>query len=323
MAHREKLDLVSLLYPLAEEHRGGNRRRLLRLARRLQTGCGLVPALEQTPDVLRDEDVLTLRFATQTGTLPETIESLANQKAGSSRGTVLRIKQGLFYGICLTVVCTLIILFMMILIAPTYQQVFEEFGLKSSSAFRAICAFSETLAQYFPVAIGLLMVGIVGAWLFKPVRRFRRALSSRVVRPVARLRTAHLLRMLSMASRAGRPLAGSISTLARYHYDNNVRSKLLFARNEVEQGAELWDSLAASRLIGAKECRALGKSPSSESRIWLMDKLATWIEEQVRRRTAFWAALIHPFIVLLFGAIVLWVALAFFSMIVAMIGSLA
>ena len=48
VAHRERLELAPLVANLAEEHRGRYRRRLRRLARRLNEGTALVDALEQT-----------------------------------------------------------------------------------------------------------------------------------------------------------------------------------------------------------------------------------------------------------------------------------
>ncbi len=56
VAHVERLALAPLVHALALEHRGGNRRRLRRLAFRLAGGMPLIEALEQTPDALSDED---------------------------------------------------------------------------------------------------------------------------------------------------------------------------------------------------------------------------------------------------------------------------
>ena len=72
IAHTERLDHVSLIDSFAREHRGWYRRRLMQLAKRLRTGCPMIVAIEQTPDVLSDDQVLALRFASQSGSLSQT-----------------------------------------------------------------------------------------------------------------------------------------------------------------------------------------------------------------------------------------------------------
>ena len=76
LAYEQRLDSAALIVNLASEQRGIFRRRLFRLAARLRAGTPLVSALEQTPDVLSESDVLSIRFAIQSGTMAATYQSL-------------------------------------------------------------------------------------------------------------------------------------------------------------------------------------------------------------------------------------------------------
>ena len=84
-----------------------------------------------------------------------------------------------------------------------------------------------------------------------PGRRLRRTILTRVIRPLRELHTADVLEKLGVAIEAGRPIAGALSTLARYHFDPTLRHQLLYIRNEVEQGADVWQSMAAIGLLSA------------------------------------------------------------------------
>lgn len=326
VTHTERLDLAPLVAHLANEHRGASRRRLRQLADRLNSGTPLVAALEQTPDALNDEDVLTLRFASQSGLVSAALEALVEQAAAESRRVSFRIRQAVVYFSCVFLVVALVTCFLMLFVAPTYQSLADDFGWDLEENVAGLVALVNCLgmmARYFPFGILLLLVLLGLLWVLKPFRLFRRAIASRLVEPVAQLRSAHLLRMLSLATDAGRPLPGSLSTLARYHFDRNVRAGLLYARNEVEQGAEAWTSLSTARLLTEKEATALAESPTTRTRTWLMRRLAGWKEEQVRHRSDVWSSLVHPAIVLLFGAFVLWVALAFMGFLSELIFLLA
>lgn len=324
VAHREQIGIAPLVRNLALEHRFASRRRLNRLAKRVETGTPLIEALEQTPDALPDADVLTLRFASETGTLTSAYHDLVSRAEHASFATSVRIRQAIVYAICIAVVVFLILSFMCVLIVPTFKQMFEEFGLRLPIQLLALISACEYVARYMlPIGVTLAIVFLLSAWIVKPFRYFRRILASRMFRPVANLRSSHLLRMLAMASKAGRPIAGSLSTLARYHYDTNLRNKLLFARNEMEQGADAWNSLANADLVSARESQAMKAASSPGFRSWLMEQIAKRKEDHFEYRSAFWSMLLHPVFVLLFGAIVVWITTSFFGVLTTMIRSLA
>ena len=92
MAHAHRLAIAPLVRNFAYEHRGLRKLQMLRFARRLESGTPLVEALEQTPDVLSEQDVLTLRFASQTGTLGSAYEHLSRtvSVAHQERATLFR-----------------------------------------------------------------------------------------------------------------------------------------------------------------------------------------------------------------------------------------
>lgn len=323
VAHRERLEVRTLVDNLSHEFRGAARRRLRRLSRQLAEGTPLVDALEQTPDTLRDEDVLSLRFASSSGTLPQTYAELIERAQTRSVNAALQVRQALKYGFVLTIVFSLLIAMMMTFISPTFKKMFDDFGLRLPAAFVQLISTTSWIAAYLPLLmlLGLLALGLI--WFVRPIRHLRRWFELRPLRASAQLQRAHLLRMFAQASEAGRPLPSSLSTLARYHFSRNTRVKLLVARNEIELGAEPWGTLAASHLINSNEALSLSGASSPRLRIWIMRRLAIQKEQVVYDRRAMLAMLVHPAVVLFFGVIVAWVAVSFFSILVSMISSLA
>src|SRR6476620_2125190 len=64
----EKLPLVPLLQAWMEDERGAQRDRLRRLIRLLNDEVSIADAVEQVPGILRDEDILAIRFDAHSGT---------------------------------------------------------------------------------------------------------------------------------------------------------------------------------------------------------------------------------------------------------------
>ena len=79
---------------------------------------------------------------------------------------------------------------------------------------------------------------------------------------------ADLLAKLGIAAMRVAHCWRASSTLARYHFDPAIRNKLLFVRNEVEQGADTWQSMATVGLLSTSEVLIasdqLGNRPGSE-----------------------------------------------------------
>ena len=164
------------------------------------------------------------------------------------------------------------------------------------------------------------------AWFISagpPKWYFRRLLSAHILRPVAQLRSADLLEFLALATRAGRPLASAISTLARYHYDTPIRQKLLFVRNEVEQGANLWQSLKTVRLITPAEARVMTLDSPIGTPDWTMKQLARAKRIRIAGRIETLFDWLEPACIVLLASAVLLIALALMLSLSQMIGKLA
>lgn len=314
VAHAQRLELMPLLANFAEEHRGAYRRQLRRLTRRLAEGTPLVDALEQTPDVLRDDVVLSLRFASQTGTLEPTYRHLVETHDDSTSRVETVVRQTTFYAFVTLVILAFLLSFLMAFIVPTLENMLEELGSDESApalwSLRLMIDSCLLVSNHWPLWLfGVVLIAVLycSSW---SRRFFRRTIATRWVRSAAQARSAELLRLLSFAVEAGRPLSAALSMLARYHFDKNVRQNLLLVSNEVAHGADVWTSLAEARLLTRQESIALANSTSNQSRAWAMRRLADWKHDQVSRRHESRIAIARPLVILALAAVVLLVGSA-------------
>lgn len=322
-AAADRLDAAPLTACYSVEHRGRYRRRLRRLAQRLAAGMSLADALEQTPGALSDEQALAVRFGDQSGTLPVTLANLLDTRNQTAGQIAWQLRQLAFYSTITLTIFVLILSFLLIKIIPSFNAIFDDFDLETPRPLQLLVSASQLALNYWFVIL-LVLLSLV--WLVRSERSrryFRRKVWSRIMPPIAQLRSADLLDLLSVTLRTGRPLSGALSTLARYHFDSFVRNKLLFVRNEVEQGADMWNSLATARLLLTAEARALENSTSTESRAWTMQQLAQLKRNQASRRIDLYVNLLQPVVILLLAGLVLFVAVACLSPLMNLISGLA
>lgn len=323
VAAEQRLALAPLLESWAADERGVQRGRVRRLARLLDQGVPLTEAVEQVPGVLRDEDVLAIRFGAQSGSLASAVrDSLEDWHAPAAENVSL-FRRNLIYLGAFTVLGIFLVTFLQMRIVPAFMAIAQDFDMEPTRMLRWSSQFADAVASTWYVW-ALAILGLM--WLTFSVRsgrRVRRAIVGRFSRAARELRSADVLQKLGLAAKSGRPMAGSLSTLARYHYDPSMRNKLLYLRNEVEQGADLWQSMTSAGLLGRSEGELLRTADRVGNRPWVLQQLAAGKKRRTTRRLRRLSELFLPVMLLVLGAFVLFQALAIFTPLVTLIESLA
>ncbi len=312
VATEERTPLAEVLAAWAEDESGMQRHRVARLAALLKDGTPLAEAVEQVPDALRDGDVLAIRFGSQAGTLAASVREALDvaEDAASARSRTLGTT--LAYGAIVTSVFAVISTYIYVKIVPHMRSIFHDFSLEEPAPLRRSIDFANLLMNYWFIFALVPLALLWSLFSASPGRVMRGWLSTRALGPLRETRAAEVLGQLSVAARAGRPLAGALSTLARYHFDAATRNHLLLVRNEVEQGVDVWQSMASTGLLTAPERRALVLADRLGNRPWTLQQLARGKQRRTSRRLDRLASLVLPAMVLLLGAFVLLQALSLF-----------
>jgi len=322
VATEENLPLSPLVAAWAADESGVQKHRLRRLAELLRAGTPLPEAVEEVPGVLGDEDILAIRFGAQSGTLVASMRERLNEPSPASSGFSPRLRKSLLYVCVLLFVGFFIVAFLQIKIVPEFEKIIQEFSTSAPESLRWSIAFSRFFVNYwylFALAFVAVFWLTFTSW---PGRRWRLAILGRLFRPLRALHAADVLDKLSVATEAGRPITGALSTLARYHFDPTLRHQLLFVRNELEQGADVWQSMASIGLLSPPETHLLTTADRVGNRSWVLKQIALVKKRRTMRRLEQLSELALPVIILLMGGLVLFQAVGVFGPLVYILYSL-
>jgi type IV pilus assembly protein PilC len=318
----EKLPLNELIRAWAADERGIQRERLKLLSKLLDKGVPLANAVESVSGLLREEDVLAIRFDAQSGTRTADLHEQLESSIPSSAERGFGIRDTMTYTVFIAIVAILLTTFNMIWIAPQIENILTDFSLPMPEVFQWWGQFAKFCVRYWYLFAFAVCVGIAFYFSAYPGRLIRRSVLGRFVFPLREQASADVLQKLAVASTAGRPLSGALSTLARYHFDPVLRRKLLFVRNELEQGADLWPSMAAVSLLNAPEERLLETADRIGNRPWVLAQLASVKRRRSTRRAERLSQLAMPVVVFAFGGVVLIQSLALFVPLVELVYAL-
>lgn len=322
-ATEERLPLIPLIEAWTEDERGVQKQRLKRLLTVLKQGASLPNAVEQVPGVLSDEDVLTIRFGAESGMLASAIRDSLDKPTLLSPATTTELRRAIAYLCVMIAVGLFAATFLQLKIVPAFEAIARDFSLETTPVLSQSQEIAEFVAQYWWLGAIAFFLALWLVFSVSPGRPIRRRLARSFFGPLQAWCESEVIQKLAMSSGTGRPIPGAVSTLARYHFDRSLRHKLLFVRNEMEQGADVWRSMEAVKLLTTPEVAALETAERLDNRAWVLKQLALVKKRRISRRLESMCVAVTPLLVLLVAVFVLYQALIVFLTITQLLTELA
>jgi type II secretory pathway component PulF len=316
VALEENLDLIPLLEAWAADERGLQQHRLYRLVELLKGGRPIQEALEEIPGLVGEEGLLALRFDSQPGMRTAAVRQELND--ASVAGPPPKGRRAFAYFCVLIVLGLPVVAFLQVAILPPLKRIFSEFDVQPTEAMRWWDGFASVAGKFWWLILLFALVSLFVA-LFSRGRRIHAAFSRLWLGWEQPPLSADVLQKVSLALQAGRPLTSALSTLARYYFDPATRHRLLFVRNEVEQGVDPWRSLADVHFLTSEEVQLLASAEKVGNQPSVLRFIAHTIKQRNKDRLSRWAEAVLPVLVLIAGGFVLFLALAYFGPLVQLI----
>lgn len=311
VATEQRIALAPLVAAWAQDERGVQKHRLIRLYQLLSTGASLPDAVEQTK-ALSEEQTLAIRFGVQSGTLVASLQEASDNARPVVENPFRSLRSTLAYAGVMTALFALISAFIAVKIVPAMVEILGDYSLEAPNALILSVRLMRFVEQFWWLFALALLAGVWSLFSERPGRFIRQNIGERISRSLRDRRASDVIENLGVAAESGRPISGALSTLARYHFHPAMRTKLLFVRNEVEQGAEVWTSLANAGVLNSAEARLLDSADRLGNRAWALKRIASTKRSRIARRLDRASQWLLPAIVLIFGAFVLLQGLAMF-----------
>jgi type II secretory pathway component PulF len=295
-----------------------------RLLAELGRGASLVEAVAKYPRALPPEALAYVAAGqtanAQAAALRELSRSDEGEMAGAWRACIDRIAYLAFVLMIMAAVLT----FIMIKIVPEFQQIFQEFDLELPQMTWLAIMVSEYFTQYAaaPVimvsAIFLLGSLLVGSCYLCDIP---------LLRPWTDMiffhrRSAHVLRILSVATEAREPVAEVLRRVTMVFPSDPIRNRLRPVVAAVRAGSDWRDAFVNARIISNSE-RALLKAAERAGNLpWALRQIAMRREKRAMYRLLAAVQVLFPIAILAFGMFVAFFVVSLFIPLVKLINGL-
>jgi type II secretory pathway component PulF len=310
VALEKQFPLAPFLEALGDEAGGRWRWKVRGMADLISAGVAVPDALEAVPGILPADMVALVRVGARTGNLTGALREAATLARRRSENTGVRFP-GIFLYLCLLfVVLGSISSFIMIWIVPKFKSIFEGFDTKLPALTESIISVSDVGARYWYL-MATFPVFILVMWLAMSVSLEALGWGPTWIRPLSlaydlwpRFKTPHLLRALSIAVDAGRPLADAVTTLAARHPDRMLRRRVKELAAALVRGEECWPLLRSARMLHPGEAAILEAAQRTGNLAWALRAMADGIERRNEYRYQLFAEFLHPMLLAAVGLVI-------------------
>ncbi|MCA9051235.1 MAG: type II secretion system F family protein [Planctomycetaceae bacterium] len=294
----------------------------------LEQGQTLSDALATTGDLLPEESRIAIRVAERSGTLKQVLadESLRlMNKASVQNPQAPGVSSILIWSILVGFTIIFLLGFQMIWIVPKLKRIYEDFGTELPTLTSLLVDLSDFVADYWYLTIFPAMCLFL--WVNWKVlqAQISSASSGRSLlsQHFPRAWTGTILRLLAVTVSAQQSLSESLHAMLRELCPGRAARQLSAVRQQVNAGADCWESLQQQGFLNRRELKFLQAASAVGHPDWALLHLSKDVERRRMRQQQTLSALLTPVIVLLLGLFVLFIAVSEFLPLISLINSLS
>ncbi len=317
------IPLVKAARAFASERGGHLASSARRLADYLDAAMPLSVALARSGLWVSSEVKLAADIGERTGTLGPSLQKAVEQSNTFER-SVGSIAAKFVYLSCIGFFMFCIVTFMMIKIVPTFEQMFNEFGMELPAATVLLVTVSRSIVMYWYLLVPILMlfalVAVVGVLSYVGISIQSLPVVRLLFTPID---SATVLHSLSIAVQRKQTIPDSLLLLANLARSVGSRRRLDVAVQQVAEGTHWCGALQQAGFISRAQGSVIKSAERAGNLAWALDEMADSSIRRTAQRAQAVLNVLFPTVLLGFGFSVFIVAVGMLAPLFSLISGLA
>lgn len=276
----------------------------------VEGGNSLANALKNHPEHFDDLFCNLVGAGEQSGALETMLDRVATYKE-KSEALKAKIKKAMNYPIGVVCVAIIVTGILLIKVVPTFEELFQGFGADLPGFTRLVIDISEVVQAWWFFAIVIVFASL---YAFKQAKLRSPSFSQNMDRLVLKLPIvspilnkaviARYSRTLATTFSAGVPLVEALESVAGATGNYVYQTAVLQIRDDVSTGTQLQHAMKSTGLFPAMAVQMVSIGEESGALDSMLDKVATYFEEEVDNAVDGLTALMEPLIMSVLGVLV-------------------
>ncbi|MCW8886590.1 MAG: type II secretion system F family protein [Motiliproteus sp.] len=274
------------------------------------SGGNLASALGKHPRYFDDLFCNLVQAGEQSGALETMLDRIATYKE-KTEALKAKIKKAMTYPMAVIVVGIVVSAILLIKVVPQFESIFKGFGADLPAFTQFVITLSEYAQAYWYIALGVVVAAGYG---FKEALHRSEGFSDAIDRfalkvPVIgdilnKAAIARFARTLATTFAAGVPLVNALESAAGASGNVVYRNAIHQIRNGVSTGQSLRNATQMTGVFPNMSVQMIAIGEESGSLDEMLDKVATFYEDEVDNAVDNLTALMEPFIMAILGVLV-------------------
>lgn len=289
----------------------------------MKSGSSFSTAAAAHPRIFNTVFVHMIEAGEASGNLDEMLRQVATMFE-KERNTREKVKSAMIYPVVMMIAITLVIIFMMVFVVPTYMENFLNLGIELPLPTRIVIACSDFLVAYWH----LLLVLVLLLWVFSAY--YRKSVNGRHMIDVYKLKVpifgtlwhkqaiARFSRTFCSLQIASVPMLQILTIISKVVGNEAIGRVLVQARENISGGHSIIEPMRSSKLFPPMVLEMMAAGERTGTLDIMLDKLAEYYESDVDLMADRMKALIEPLLIVAMtvavGIIVLAIMLPSFSL---------
>ena len=276
----------------------------------VESGSTFAAALRKHPRYFDDLFCSLVEAGEQSGALETMLERVATYKEKSEL-LKAKIKKALKYPIAVIVVAIIVTIILLVKVVPVFADLFNSFGAELPAFTRMVVNMSEWMQKWW----WLLLFSIAGAVVgFSEAKKRSKPFNDFLDRLTLKLPifgniayqavVARFSRTLSTTFAAGVPLIDALDSTAGATNNVVFYNATQKIKGDVATGQQLQFSMRSTNLFPSMAIQMVGIGEESGSLEEMLDKVATYYENEVDNAVDGLTSLMEPLIMAVLGVLV-------------------
>jgi type IV pilus assembly protein PilC len=296
---------------IAEGFDNPNMRKLIdEVKQEVAAGNSFASALRKKPLYFDDLYCNLVDSGEQSGALETLLDRIATYKE-KTESLKAKIKKAMTYPIAVIVVAVIVTAILLIKVVPQFESVFQGFGAELPAFTQVVVDLSRGLQNWWFVLLGGIFAAVfIFSNTYKRSEKFRDALDRALLKaPIIgdilyKAVVARFARTLATTFAAGVPLVDALDSVAGATGNVVFRNAVQKVKVDVSSGTQLNFSMRSTGIFPtmAVQMTAIGEEAGSLDE--MLDKTATYYEEEVDNAVDNLTTLMEPMIMAVLGVLV-------------------
>ena len=283
---------------------------VLQLKADIESGTNFETALRRHPRYFDDLFCSLVGAGEQSGALETMLERVATYKEKSEL-LKAKIKKAMKYPIAVIVVAIIVTAILLIKVVPVFSDLFSSFGAELPAFTQMVINMSEWMQQYWWIMMFLIAAAVIGfSEGKKRSKKFRDFLDRLTLKlPIFgniayQAVIARFSRTLSTTFAAGVPLIDALNSTAGATNNVVFYNATQKIKQDVATGQQLQFSMRSTNLFPSMAIQMVGIGEEAGSLEEMLDKVATYYENEVDNAVDGLTSLMEPMIMAILGVLV-------------------